>query len=104
MAEVHAVGGGGPGSTSSATSQSECDICGAHFADQDTLRRHRQKPHLIACKVLNFNREWLALIPCPVHLVRGPEPKQEGFSIYFFSVADPGCLSRFYSNFSIPYP
>jgi hypothetical protein len=55
MAEVHAVGGGGPGSTSSAASQSECDICGAHFADQDTLRRHRQKPHLIACKVLNFS-------------------------------------------------
>ncbi len=55
MAEVHAVGGGGPGSASSAASQSECDICGAHFADQDTLRRHRQKPHLIACKVLNFS-------------------------------------------------
>jgi hypothetical protein len=51
MAEVHAVGGGGPGSTSSAASQTECDICGAHFADQDTLRRHRLKPHLIACKV-----------------------------------------------------
>ena len=45
MAEVHAVG------ATTSTNQSECDICGAHFADQDTLRRHRQKPHPIACKV-----------------------------------------------------
>ena len=69
MTDVHIGGGSGTNAVSNAATN-ECDICGGHFPDADHLRRHRQKPHPIACKDGQCRRRFCTDAALEKHLQR----------------------------------
>jgi quinol monooxygenase YgiN len=70
ITETHTGSAGASANTTTGASQNDCDICGTHCLDAEHLRRHRQKPHTIACKDRQCKRRFCTEAALEKHLQR----------------------------------